>query len=61
MPRLGRPREFTHRERMTLLLDRDELRALQVLADQAGTSVSAYVRRLVQRAVAKGGSHVRHR
>jgi hypothetical protein len=44
---VGRPREFRHRTRATILLEARELRAVRAAADEAGVSVAAWLRRAV--------------
>jgi len=53
---MGRPPEFQARTRLTVLLEAAELRALSRVAQAAGVSASAYVRRLIRAALDAGGS-----
>src|SRR3989442_13588858 len=53
--RMGRPPEFRARVRLVVLLEAVELRALHRVAETAGVSASAYVRRLIQGALRRAG------
>jgi len=46
-PRLGRPREFKHRARLTVFLDAAELARIQAMARAERLSVSKLARRLL--------------
>lgn len=50
-PKRGRPTEFEDRRGLTVLLEARELAALHRRAERANLSASAFVRRLIQRAV----------
>jgi hypothetical protein len=51
--RMGRPAEFRHRVRLQVFLERDELVAVQRVADAANLSASRFARRVILAAVAK--------
>jgi len=52
--RLGRPAEFKNRKTLAVLLEAEELTALQRRADADGQSASAFVRRLIVKALGLG-------
>lgn len=41
---VGRPREFRHRRKLTVLLEADEQRKIEQAAENAGMSVAAWLR-----------------
>ena len=49
--KVGRPREFSRRVRLTVLLEERELRRLSQVAARAATSASAFVRKLIRAAI----------
>ena len=58
----GRPREFEDKQQLIVVLEGDEAETVRDLADAAQETVSAYLRRLVQRHLrAKGYPTPPHR
>jgi hypothetical protein len=51
--RLGRPPEFHKRKSLMVLLEAAELEDLHARVEAEGVSASAFVRRLIQRALAR--------
>jgi hypothetical protein len=58
--RLGRPPEFRERKSLMVLLEATELEALHRRANAAEVSASAFVRRLIQRALVPRRRKERH-